>query len=476
MSLADVLVEAYFARTNTQLVRIGLDSTVPPPTPWNPTKLVRNADRIRAADSVDHVDWETYYTIGDRTTIRGTSVVDFQAVCNRVPPGPTGHVQRVMSLPADSFVFDGFNNGNNDGLRLANGGAVNVKSLHGSGFDNTEFRPLANSASRDTTATTNPAAPPPNLHPNDPYGLAGHQITISQAPGASITNMALRGSQQSITLDNKALLLGYNGVRFVRCTGAVASLYGRGGSWGWASAPDGETFTIAMNSDNGVVTDCEIDGRDDAGNRVGASPIGWNGSGGDTVIPVNGAGSTPVINAKVFRTFAHHGRAGMLTFWLTDGGYTEDYWAFSTAIGSPYGSGSGINHEMIKGTWTHVRPVLAVHNANSAGQIMPVPMPYTDPTTGNAGFGMSIKTTFPGSTLGLFSILEAQWDKAWPGSGLFIANVGDSYRYNSVNYHNTFNDGPGINFVKAGTTYGRKEHPTSGWNTADPAAFYAWLH
>lgn len=454
------LVQEWYFRTPTDLVRYS-EPLTPPPAQWTPAALVRNQPRIRAADSVDHVDWETFYVSGDTTTIGGTACVDMQAVCNRVPPGPTGHTLRTMSMPAGAFTINDFTNGYYDGLRLANGGATNVKSLHGAGWDNTEIRPRANSASRDKYRAAD------GTHTYAPRGIAGQLITISRAPGASITNLAIKGNPQQVTLDGVALNLGYGGIVFSSCPGSVCSIYGRGMSPGWANSPPGETFGVSFyNSDDGTMTDSEIDGRDDAGTRVCASPVGWNGSGGGAGLAVlagGGSGATFVNRAKVIRTYAHHGLASMLTFWLTDTIYTEDYWGFSTGSGGSGLAGSGINHEMYRGTVTHVRPRLFVWNQNSAGIAPPFPLP-NDPRTSNNQFHLSVNTTVPASQLGLFQVIEPVWDKAWPGSGPLIVNAPDLY----AGYHNTVNDGPGFAVTKSGALLAASVRQFN----ADPAKFW----
>ena len=82
-----------------------------------------------------------------------------------------------------------------------------------------------------------------------------------------------------------------------------------GASRGYSQRPPGETFGInVMRSPRVTISDCEVDGRDSAGHRVAASPIGWNNT----------------TDAKVYRTYCHHGVAGMLTFYNVTNIYTED--------------------------------------------------------------------------------------------------------------------------------------------------------
>lgn len=475
------LIQEWYFRSATDLVRYS-EPLTPPPTNWTPASLVRNKPRIRAADSVDHVDWETYYVSGDTTTIGGVPCVDVQAVCNRVPPGPTGHTLRIMSMPAGQFVINDFTKGNYDGLRLANGGAVNVKGLHGSGWDNTILRPRANSASRDKyrRAPGDGLQPPVTVvsHTYAPRGIAGNFITISQATGASLTNLAVKGNPQNVTLDGTALNLGYNGVIFSRCPNSVCSIYGRGMNPGWANSPPGETFGVSFtNSDDSVMIDSEIDGRDDAGTRVSASPVAWNGSGGggsatdgNPVLANQGVGATFVKNAQVIRCYLHHGVAGMLTWWITENIYTEDVWSFGTGSNGGGTSGHNFNHEMYRGTVTHVRPYCFIRNASAVGA-PPPPLP-NDALTTNAGMHFSITTTVPISQLGLFQVLEPVWDKAYSGTGMLLMRSPDLYS----GYHNTANDGPEFVVTKSGRVLLERDHPASGWNTQDPAVYYSHVH
>lgn len=452
----------------------GGGGTTPPPTAWDPSQTVRNKPRIRAADDPGYVDWETYYTSADRSTVGGVSVVDIQAVCNRVPPGPTGHTMRAMSMPADSFVFNDFVNGYYDGLRLANGGAVNVYALSGSGFDNTIIRPRKNSATRDKYRTSTGG------HPYAPRGIAGNSIAISKAPGAFVENLSLKGDTQQVTLDGVALDLGYNGLVFTDCPGSRCSAGLRGASPGWANNPPGETFGVAFSgsSHDSILIDFEIDGRDDAGNRVCASPFGWNGSGGGgtatdgtAVLANQGVGATFIRNAQVIRGLVDLGVAGMSTWWITDGIYTEDLWAFSTGSGGSGQTGHGLNHEMWRGNVKHVRPRLFIWNAESAGILPPPPLPNV-PHTSNGGMHLSVTTTVPVDQLGTFQVIEPVWDKAWTGSGILLYRAPDLYS----GYHNTANDGPAPVITKNGVVLQEKNHPLSGWNTADPALYYAHIH
>lgn len=455
------LLQVWYARSASQLVRYSetlSETPTPPTTAWTPAKLVRNKPRIRAADDPGYVDWESYYQAGDTSG----GVVDIQAVLDRVPPGPSGHTYRCMSFPEGEFVYADFTNGFYDGVRVGNGGAVNVYALTGAGWDNTIIRPKANSATRDKGTT------------HATWGLAGQQITISRRPGAFVSNLALRGNPQSFG----GKQLGYGGLVFETCPGGWSSVYLRGASPGWGNSPPAETFGINVyKTDDFTDVESEIDGRDDAGNRVCASPIGWNGSGGGSatsglaVLRDKGANSTFVKNAKVLRSYYHHGIAGMPTIWLTENLYTEDCWSYSCGSGTGGQQGHGWNHEMWRGTITHVRPLLLTHGPQSAGVAPPAPLP-NDPVTNNSGFHLNIQTTAPETQLGLVQILEPVWDKAWSGSGMFIISARDDYS----GYPDTTHLGPGIVVVKNGVQLiGDTSHPGSGWSNKNPATTFAWI-
>ena len=171
----------------------------------------------------------------------------------------------------------------------------------------------------------------------------GSQISISNKQWAVLSNFTLKGGPQNGRI--------YDGIKVASCPDArLTWLYLKGGSRGYSQSPPGETFGInVLRSDRVKIFDSEVDGRDDSGTRVASSPIGWN-YGRD---------------AAVIRTYAHHGVAGMLTFFDTTNVYTEDYHSFSTGSGSGTKSGHGINHEQSQGLIRHIRPKLYVNGIYS---------------------------------------------------------------------------------------------------------------
>lgn len=120
----------------------------------------------------------------------------------------------------------------------------------------------------------------------------------------------------------------------------------QGFSAGWNSFPPGETDTIASSgaTSYGMERDCLFDGRDPDGVRRAVSMTGHNGSRNNTTAVV-----TPAYGFQSERNLYRYGRAGMQTYWLCDGVVSAFDEVYSTAVGSPYAGGTGLNLEETKG-------------------------------------------------------------------------------------------------------------------------------
>jgi hypothetical protein len=349
--------------------------------------------------------WEDLYRSGDT----------LQTVVNKVTNN------RILTLPEGSFNLKDFRNGYYDGLRIGTSPSAGCRGIVGSGR-NTVIRVLANTATR-----------------NRGNGYCGTQITIGNKTGAVLSNFTLRGGPQP----NGWI---YGGITVNNCPGAQLSwLYLRGGSRGYMQHPPGETFGInVMRSDNVTISDSEVDGRDDAGIRVAASPIGWNNSS----------------NAKVYRTYCHHGVAGMLTFYETTNIYTEDYKAFSTSSGPGDKTGSGINHEQSQGSIHHVRPNLAINGVycQLAG------------ATGSTGMHISLANTRQDLTD--VKIYEPTFDRGPGSTGMMSFSIRDGYHVGTA--YNKIRTPPYV--TKNGIVLKPSHHPTAGWGDRDPKYYYSWIH
>jgi len=419
---------------------------------WTPNDLVRNAPRPTGPE---YVRWEDYYQSSD-TAADGS--IDMQAVFNRVPAGPTGYEKRIVTMPAGTFVFSGFDNGATgmDGIALGSNGAATVRGIVGSGFDNTIIKPLANSATKRASGAPT-------------YGA---MINIRNMTSPKFANFRMTGTPQVLageTLYGSGLVLN-------DCPTPDISLCLRGASPGYANFPPGETFGIAINRCNGAyLHDFDIDGRDAQGNRVCASPFGWNGSGGLSVWQTGGTESQYVQDARVERGICIAGRCGMPTWWMTNGIQTVDLWSVSSGSGTGDQSGSGFNHEMYGSKpVTHIRPVLLCWGPQNAGKTLPAPLPNLA-TTNNAGFTTGLHTVYglqSGGLPGQVSFIEPLWDKTFSGTGTFIAAMYDHWEGITANRARLRD--PII--VKNGVTLTPRHHPTTGWNQGNPATEYAQIH
>ncbi len=347
-----------------------------------------------------YVRYEDLYRPGD----------NLQRVVNKV----TGN--RILTLPAGTFTLRDFRNGYYDGLRV--GG--NCRGIVGSGRS-TVITVAANSATRRKSD-----------------GSAGNQITIAGKSGAVLSNFTLVGQNQHGWT--------YCGIAVSGCTDAHLSwLYLSGASRGYSQRPPGETFGInVLSSSRTTISDTEVDGRNSSGTRVAASPIGWNNTN----------------DAKVYRTYAHHGVAGMMTFYNVTNIYTEDYRCFSTSTGTGTLTGSGINHEQSQGAIKHVRPSLFVNGTYSraAG--------HTEST------GMHISVQNTRTDVNNFQVLEPSWDPGPGSTGMLAFSIRDGYTVAGV--RNRVRTTPRV--VKNGITLKRSDHPTPGWGDKDKRYYFSWVH
>ena len=352
-----------------------------------------------------YVRWEDLYRTGD----------SFQAVVNKVTNN------RILTLPPGTFTFRDFRNGNYDGIRVGDGAAIGCKGIVGSG-PTTIIRGVANTATRDKGSR-----------------FCGTQLTIARKSGAVLSNFSLRGGPQNG--------MSYGGICVNNCPDArVSWLYLRGGSRGTSQTPPGETFGINVFASPRVqISDTEVDGRDDAGTRVASSPIGWN----------------KTTDARVIRTYVHHGVAGMLTFWETRNIYTEDFRSFSTGSGSGSLGGHGINHEQASGVIRHIRPQLLVNGVYSgvAGH------------TGSTSLHMMLVNVW--QDVPDVQIIDPTYDRGPGSAGMFCVGMYNGYKM----YDGLINKAKTPPYVrKNGVVLQASHHPTSGWDRKDPARYYGVIH
>ncbi len=351
-----------------------------------------------------YVRYEDLYVLGD----------DLQAVANRVTGG------RILTLPGGYFTVRDFRNGYFDGIRLGTGGAAECRGIVGSGPD-TIICVEADTATRDRGQR-----------------FAGNQLTVAGLPGAVLSNFTLKGHEQNGMI--------YSGIVVNGCPDAQLSwLTLRAGSRGYAQHPPGETFGInVLKSPRVTISDSDVDGRDDTGARVTASPIGWNNT----------------TDARLYRTYCHHGRAGMLTFYNVTGIYTEDYRCFATSSGTGELSGHGINHEQSQGPITHVRPSLFVHGT------------YSRAPGASASQGLHVNLANTRQDLTEVMIWEPSWDPGPGSTGMFAINIPDHYEVAGA--RNQVRTAPTV--VHQGRVLLRSDHPRSGFGDKDPDRYFSWIH
>lgn len=250
----------------------------------------------------------------------------------------------------------------------------------------------------------------------------------------------------------------HSGIVITQSTNAlVENVYCRNVSPGYANFPPGETFGINFNqSVNATIREVEVDGRDIAGARTGASPIGWNGP--DNLAPQF---------AKLYRCFGHHGLTGMLTYWQTREVYTEDWYCYSTGSGAGDLRGSGINHEQSGGTIYHKRPVLYLASPKSD---------WIDKTPNNGmHFGNNTVVDDAGATM---TLEEPLWDfQANMSTNMLAMSSRLGYAVTTPGYvgrvgRDYMLTGPTV--IKNGVTLNWIQQPASNWTNQNPATTAAW--
>ena len=327
---------------------------------------------------------------------------------------------RILTLPTGTFTARDFRTGYYSGISIGTGAAAGCRGVAGSGRG-TVIQVEANTASRSLPGAT-----------------AGSQLAVSNKPWAVLSNFTLKGGEQNGLV--------YHGIKVASSPDTrLTWLYVQGGSRGYANTPPGETFGInVLRSDRVKIFDTEVDGRDDSGSRVASSPIGWNYA----------------RDAAVIRTYAHHGVAGMLTFFETTNVYTEDYHAFSTSSGPGATNGHGINHEQSQGVIKHIRPKLFVNGVYSR-------VPGATGSTGMHFMFANTKQDVPD-----IEIIDPQFDKGPGSTGMMAVLIADGY--------SAFPGGQQIKTApvvrKDGIVLTVSHHPTRGFGDKDPARYYTWVH
>lgn len=253
---------------------------------------------------------------------------------------PTG---RRAYLPAGEYPI--IDNADTNGYSIYTPG---VHGIRGAGIDKTILRVQAGSFTRKVARPGNSGDGLLRIGPNG--SNSGVQRTIS--------DLTVIGAP-TLGADGKPLfahgLWNYFGRREVWQRVRV-----RGVSYGGGNSPNtGETFMVNdYRTVDSVYEDCDFDGRDEAGNMISASPIGFNGS----------------LRPRLIRSRVHHSLYSGLTYSIagttaspTVDPYTEDVTVDWCANHPGVGSGSrfsGINHEWVRGQIEHVRPTLILDQAH----------------------------------------------------------------------------------------------------------------
>ena len=351
-----------------------------------------------------HVRYEDLYRPGD----------DLQQVADRV----TGN--QILTLPPGTFTVRDFRQGYYDGVRLGEGGATGCRGIVGSG-PSTEISVEPDTSTRDRG-----------------HNFAGNQLALGGVRAGVLSNFTLKGHSQNDRI--------YGGIVVNASPGAELSwLVLKGASRGYSNHPPGETFGInVLNSPRVTIRDTEVDGRNDFRTPVGASPIGWNNTS----------------DAFLYRTYCHHGKAGMLTFYEVTNVYTEDYRCFATSSGSGDVSGHGINHEQSQGTITHVRPSLFVNGT------------YSRAADASDSTGMHVNLANTRTDVPAVFIVEPSWDPGPGSTGMFAVNIPDGYEVAGA--RNRITTPPRV--TKNGIVLSRSDHPHQGYGDRDPARFFSWIH
>lgn len=388
---------------------------------WQPTDLAN--DVWQRPTGSDYVTWES---------LVGTTVAAQQAANPSTPVLLTATFVKaitggkILSLPPGIFEAEnGWNNyrpgdtSNNYMIGIGSGYATGIRGIVGSGSHSTPGPGGAETIIRmqGSMPAGSPGDPPKGMliimnEVNNPY-LGGFSLYGKQTRGDNVF---------------------HGGIVLSSCTGSVLieRLYQRNTCPGYSNYPPGETFGINIyRTPDALIRDCEIDGRDLAGARTCASPIGWNNCG------YTGTGSNPIPNAfantpdftLVQRVYVHHGLTGMLTFWDTKNVKTEDYYTFSWPSGTGQLSGSGINHEQTDGMIRHIRPRLFLNSTKSSG---PVVGSYGHPTddmtkqsnTSSSNFTLNCAFSDAGAD---FEMWYPQWDNTLGTSGVLCMAAYNGY-------------------------------------------------
>lgn len=435
---------------------------------WQPTDLSNNV--WQRPTGTEYVTWES---------LVGTTAAAQQAASPTTPTLLTATFvkaitgNKILSLPPGVFVAEqGWNNyrpgdtANNYMMAFGEGFATGVRGIVGSGSKCTPGVGGAETILRM-------ASPMPSLPSGStPTGtlMIFNKVVSPYLGGLSVYGVQTRG-------DN----VFHSGVVFSTCTGSpvIEGVYLKNISPGYGNAPPGETFGINIyQTPNALIRDSEIDGRDLAGTRSCASPIGWNNCG------YTGTGNTPSPNAYantpdftlVQRVYAHHGLTGMLTFWDTKHVKTEDYYTFSWPTGTGGMSGTGINHEQSDGRIRHIRPRMFMNSTKSNGPVVGSYGHPPDDMTKQANTSSSTFTLNCGfSDAGAdFEIWYPEWDNTLGSSGVICMAAYNGYPlgYALVTAPRVYiKDGSGNDVSLA-----RFDHPNSGWQTKDPLTTYIWIH
>ena len=359
---------------------------------------------------------------------------------------------QVLTLPTGIFEAEnGFSNYVNDNMiAIGSGYAEGLRGIAGSGSHSTPGTNGAETIVRMHGTLTGS----PGQTPQGNLIIANH-VTNPYFAGFSLEGVQTRG-------DN----VFHAGIMLNSCSGkpVIERMYLRNASPGYGNSPPGETFGINVyKTPNAVIRDTEIDGRDLAGNRTCASPIGWN----------NVVNDTSTVNVQ--RVYTHHGLTGMLTFWETTNLITEDYYTYSWSWGTGTLSGSGINHEQSGGRIRHLRPRLFVNGAKSNGPIVSAyghPAGDDTPTTMSNGATFALQSGL-GDAGADFEIIEPQWDNTLGTSGIICMASHDGYALGqqvSTAPKISLKDSQGADYLLV-----KIDHPNPGWNTADPKVDYAWF-
>jgi hypothetical protein len=290
-----------------------------------------------------------------------------QQVIQKVPSG------KILTFPEGEFTFRNFASpvGWYDGIRIT----PNCRGLVGSGR-NTVFKMVP------YTSTKASAVPAQSKGGNNPTKL----MRIANVNGVVLMNFSLIGTPQGHL---------YSGLCVTQCSNVlVDGLYLRGASPGDWNYPPGETFGLLLWEVTGAtVRNTEIDGRDTAGNRICASPLG----------------GVECRDITVQNVYAHHSRTGAVTFYEVVNLATTDLRAEYNGTGSGGKNAAGINHENVTGRIRHHRPRLIIDRAH-----------------GNTGLHVHLQNGKQDVTD--IQITDIVHD-AGPGAhGCFSVMIGDGYR------------------------------------------------